>query len=129
MNFKEIFPFFFSHFFYSKTYISELLNALLVTVTLQKKSLISEAAFFNLKDCQFFFDPNLYLASSRPYKNFRHLTSPELIWRMKQIAHLMVSFGEKDVLVNYLTDQFKGIHGDRSLTMPALAYNINIKHS
>ena len=72
--------------------MTELLNALLVTSTLQKKSLISEAAFFNLKDCQFLFDPDLYLASSRPEKSFRHITSPELHWRINKIGEINVYF-------------------------------------
>ena len=101
-----LFNSFFSHFFYSKTYTSTLLDALIVTVTLQKKSLISEAAFLNLKDCQFFFDPELYLASARPEKKFRHLTTTELLWRLDQIAQLMASFGQIEAVINYLKNIF-----------------------
>ena len=82
------------------------MDALIVTVTLQKKSLISEAAFLNLKDCQFFFDPELYLASARPEKKFRHLTTTELLWRLDQIAQLMASFGQIEAVINYLKNIF-----------------------
>ena len=77
-----------------------------MTVTLQKKSLISEAAFLNLKDCHFFFDPDLYLASTRPEKKFRHLTTTELLWRLDQIAQLMASFGQIEAVINYLKNIF-----------------------
>ena len=72
-------------------------------VQLEKKSLVSEAAsFLNLSNCDFLFQPQLFLASNRPEKLFRHLTSSELIKRVSEIAQVISQYANCDLIVSHL---------------------------
>ena len=94
---------------YSDTYIIQLLDALTFLVQLEKKSLVSEAAsFLNLSNCDFLFQPQLFLASNRPEKLFRHLTSSELIKRVSEIAQVLSQYANCDLIVSHLKRNIQG---------------------
>ena len=81
----SIFLFAFSLFFYSDTYVCQLLDALMALVQLGKKSLVTEAAFLNLRDnCDFLFSSDM--PSKPPEKLYRHLETPQLQERIELIA-------------------------------------------
>lgn len=99
-----------SLFFYSETYVCQLLDALSALLQLEKKSLVAsqEVVFLNLKDCAFLFNPELYLNSSRPPdKLFRHLNSPDVLQRVNQIAAVIAQYAKSDLIVGYLTDKMR----------------------
>jgi hypothetical protein len=95
-------PLYFSMFFYSETYVNQLLNALLAIVKLETKSLVSEAVFLNLVDCDFLFNSNLHLCSSRPEKVFRHLKTSSLIQRVSQITQMIAAYGQVNLIIQHL---------------------------
>ena len=103
------FSYLFSHFFYSETYVCQLLDALSALLQLEKKSLVGqEVVFLNLKDCDFLFNPQLYLNSSRPpEKLFRHLNSKEVLNRTMQIVAVIATYAKSDLIVSYLTEKMR----------------------
>jgi len=97
-----------SLFLYSDTYVTQLLDALTFVVKLEKKSLVSEAAMFlNLSNCDFPFQPQLYLASKRPEKTFRHLSTPGLTDRVAKIAQVISQYANSDLIVAHLTENIR----------------------
>ena len=99
-----------SLFFYSETYVCQLLDALSALLQLEKKSLVAsqEVVFLNLRNCDFLFNPELYLNSSRPPdKLFRHLNSTDVLQRVKQIAAVIAQYAKSDLIVSYLTEKMR----------------------
>ena len=77
---------------------------------LEKKSLVAsqEVVFLNLRNCDFLFNPELYLNSSRPPdKLFRHLNSTDVLQRVKQIAAVIAQYAKSDLIVGYLTEKMR----------------------
>ena len=77
---------------------------------LEKKSLVAsqEVVFLNLRNCDFLFNPELYLNSSRPPdKLFRHLNSTDVLQRVKQIAAVIAQYAKSDLIVSYLTEKMR----------------------
>ena len=87
----------------------QLLDALSALLQLEKKSLVGqEVVFLNLKDCDFLFNPQLYLNSCRaPEKLFRHLTTPEVFNRTMQIVAVIATYAKSDLIVSYLTEKMR----------------------
>lgn len=91
-----------SIFFYSETYIGQLLDALVKVVALEKRTMVSESVFMNMNNCDFLFFPHLYLKLKRPEKSFRHLTSSALQNRVVSIVKLLATYASLDVIVDHL---------------------------
>ncbi len=102
-----IFVFYCSVFFHSETYVGKLLDALIGVSVLEKKSLVTEATFLNLKDCDFLFKPDLYLKTSRAEKSFRHLKSTAQVDLVNEILTLLANYSNSTKVMNHLTEKEK----------------------
>lgn len=91
-----------STFFHSETYLTKLLDALLLIVTLDENHLIGDNILNDYTNFEFIFAPELYLKFGRQQKAFKYLSSNKLRNRVISIARIISKYASLNLVIDHL---------------------------